>query len=66
MWESLGDEFEIDERFNRLQSKVDVIHDNSKFFLDVLGDRKSERLEIYIIALIAAELAFSCMHYFKG
>ncbi|TYZ62145.1 hypothetical protein PybrP1_009616 [[Pythium] brassicae (nom. inval.)] len=59
MWESLLEEFELNERFNNLNFKLELIQHNTKFFLEVLGSHKGERLEWYIIIIIAAELAIA-------
>ncbi|TMW69573.1 hypothetical protein Poli38472_001729 [Pythium oligandrum] len=59
MWESLLEEFELNERFNNLNFKLELIQHNTKFFLEVLGTHKGERMEWYIIILIAAELLIS-------
>ena len=56
MWESLREEFELNERFSNLNFKLELIQHNTKFFLELLGERKGERLEWYIIILISIEL----------
>ncbi|OQR89338.1 hypothetical protein THRCLA_09787 [Thraustotheca clavata] len=59
MWETLLEEFELNERFNNLNFKLELIQHNTKFFLEVLSSYKGTRMEWYIIILIAAELAIS-------
>ncbi|KDO27006.1 hypothetical protein SPRG_07718 [Saprolegnia parasitica CBS 223.65] len=59
MWETLLEEFELSERFNNLNFKLELIQHNTKFFLEVLSSYKGTRMEWYIIILIAAELAIS-------
>ncbi|KAH9150832.1 hypothetical protein AeRB84_006407 [Aphanomyces euteiches] len=59
MWEILLEEFELNERFNNLNFKLELIQHNTKFFLEVLSSHKGTRMEWYIIILIAAELAIS-------
>ncbi|KAG7396957.1 hypothetical protein PHYBOEH_001470 [Phytophthora boehmeriae] len=56
MWESLLEEFELNERFQNLNFKLELIQHNTKFFLEVLDSHKGERLEWYIIILISVEL----------
>lgn len=56
-WEVLRNDFELDYRFKDLSLKLDIIKDNSRFFLGMLQGEKSERLEWIIIILIAAEIA---------
>lgn len=88
MWESLLEEFELNERFNNLNFKLELIQHNTKvrlhfvcllvlsakdysqsvvvllqFFLEVLGSHKGERMEWYIIILIAAELAIGVYEF---
>lgn len=59
MWETLLEEFELNERFNNLNFKLELIQHNTKFFLELLGSHRGERLEWYIIFLITAELFVS-------
>jgi len=59
VWNSLREEFELETRFQNLSTKLDFIADNLKFFADQMENKKSHRLEIYIIILIAAELGVS-------
>ena len=59
VWNSLRQEFELETRFQNLSTKLDFIADNLKFFADQMENKKSHRLEIYIIILIAAELGLS-------
>ncbi|CCI49891.1 hypothetical protein ABG067_006732 [Albugo candida] len=66
MWETLLEEFELNERFNNLNFKLELIQHNTKFFLEVLGTHKSERMEWYIIVLIAAELLVSIYGLIQG
>nr|CCA20086.1 conserved hypothetical protein [Albugo laibachii Nc14] len=66
MWETLLEEFELNERFNNLNFKLELIQHNTKFFLEVLGTHKSERMEWYIIFLIAAELLVSIYGLIQG
>eukprot|EP01039_Chlorochromonas_danica_P001220 gene1225-1332_t len=55
-WEALRKDFEIDYRFKDLSMKLDIIKDDSRFFLEVLHNQKSTKLEWIIIALIAGEM----------
>ena len=59
MWEELREEFELQLRFDSLHFKLDMIHDNAKFFLEVFATRRGEWLEWMIIVLITAEIALS-------
>jgi uncharacterized Rmd1/YagE family protein len=55
-WEALRNEFELDYRFKDLSLKLDIIKDNSRFFLSILNTEKGETLEWIIIILIAGEI----------
>lgn len=55
-WESLRKDFELDNRFKDLSLKLDIIKDNTRFFLEILHNQKSTKLEWTIIILIAAEI----------
>jgi uncharacterized Rmd1/YagE family protein len=48
--------FELDDRFNALQFKLEFIQDSSQRILDVLAAKRSEWLEIIIIVLIVIEV----------
>ncbi|MBW2971732.1 RMD1 family protein [Candidatus Woesearchaeota archaeon] len=52
----LSDEFELQERFQNLQSKMDFVQENYKVFLESLRSRYESHLEWIIIALIAVEI----------
>ena len=55
-WDALREDFEIQERFKDLKTKVDLIKDNARFYLEMLHNKESNKLEIIIIVLIAAEI----------
>jgi len=55
-WEALRTEFELDYRFKDLSLKLDLVKDNSRFFLDILNAEKGEKLEWVIIILISVEI----------
>jgi len=55
-WEALRTEFELDYRFKDLSLKLDLVKDNSRFFLDIIKAEKGEKLEWVIIILIAVEV----------
>jgi len=56
IWEGLQDEFEIRDRFWKIEFKLNLIQQNSKFFLEVLATDKSNTLEWIIILLISIEI----------
>lgn len=59
IWEGLRQEFEIEERFETLDLKLNLVQNNIKFFLEVLQNRKSDTLEWIIIILISGEICVS-------
>mmetsp|Transcript_3330 Transcript_3330/g.9702 ORF Transcript_3330/g.9702 Transcript_3330/m.9702 type:complete len:260 (-) Transcript_3330:306-1085(-) len=64
-WElsnDLREEFEMEERYTALQSKMDLIHENSKFFLEVLHNSHSNRIETAILGLIALEVILAIVY----
>lgn len=51
----LKEEFEIEERFESIEFKLNLIQQNSEFFLQILQEENSSTLEWIIIALICLE-----------
>jgi uncharacterized Rmd1/YagE family protein len=45
MWEGLWQEFELQARFKNLDFKLEMIQNNTKFFLEVINTRHGEKLE---------------------
>ncbi|QDZ24520.1 DUF155 domain-containing protein [Chloropicon primus] len=56
IWEQMRGEFELEERFQRLSLKLELMQQNVKYFLEILQNRKSDTLEWIIIVLIATEI----------
>ena len=61
LWEGLREEFELDGRFENLKYKLNLIQDNTKFFLEIMHNQKSDMLEWTIIVLISFEIVLSSM-----
>lgn len=61
----LRKDFELDYRFKDLSLKLDVVKDNCKFFLEILQNKKSTKLEWIIIILIAAEIGIGLIDLVK-
>jgi len=59
--EGMRKEFDLDERFRNVESKLDLIQQNAKFFLEVLQAQKSNTLEWVIIVLISFECVLMIM-----
>ena len=51
----LKEEFEIDERFDSIEFKLNLIQQNSEFYLQVLQEENSSTVELIIITLICLE-----------
>jgi uncharacterized Rmd1/YagE family protein len=51
----LKDEFEIEDRFESIDFKLNLIQQNAKFFMEVLHYENSNKLEWVIVVLIAVE-----------
>ena len=56
IWEGLREEFEVEDRFEKIEFKLNLVQLNTKFFLEVLANQKSNTLEWIIIVLISLEI----------
>ncbi|CAM9475204.1 unnamed protein product [Ectocarpus fasciculatus] len=56
VWEGLREEFEMDSRLRKIESKLSMLQQNTNFFIEMLHNQKSTMLEWTIIVLIAAEI----------
>lgn len=54
-------EFDIDQRFEHIEFKLNLIQQNAKFFLEVMAENKSNTLEWIIIILILFECVLMCL-----
>ena len=59
VWSGLRADFELEERFDHLDYKLNLIQTQSKFYLEILQNRKSDTLEWIIIVLISMEICVS-------
>ena len=57
----MKEEFEIDDRFDHIEFKLNLIQQNAKFFLEVLQDKNSNFLEWTIVILILVECCLMCV-----
>jgi len=64
VWENLRLEFELEDRFERLATKMELMQNNVKYFLEILQNRKSDTLEWIIIVLISGEICVSLYDIF--
>jgi len=66
IWEGLREEFEIDTRWDIMNTKTEYLQHNMRFLVELLHSHKGERLEWMIIVLITAELLVSLYSLFNG
>lgn len=59
--DGMKEEFDIDQRFEHIEFKLNLIQQNAKFFLEVMAHQKSNSLEWIIIILIMFECVLMCM-----
>ncbi|KAF0852478.1 conserved mitochondrial C-terminal DUF155 domain-containing protein [Andalucia godoyi] len=59
--QDLKDEFELEERFRGIDFKMNLVQHNTKFFLELVHQDKSDRLEWIIIILISVEVVLAIM-----
>ena len=52
---------ELDDRFENIEFKLNLIHNNAKFFLEVMHHQKANNLEWIIVVLILAECILMCI-----
>ena len=64
LYSRLEDEFEILERHTAMERKLNLISRTAETLLDLLNNRHSNRLEWYIIILIAVEIVLSLYSIF--
>ncbi len=63
IYEMLQAEFEIQNRFEHLDMKLDFIQQNNMFYMELQHSRKSETSEWLIIILIATEIIIALIHH---
>ena len=61
VWEGMREEFEMDDRFKNLEFKLNLIQHNTRFFIEILHNQKSDKLEWIIIVLIGFESVLMIM-----
>jgi uncharacterized Rmd1/YagE family protein len=59
--DGMKEEFDIYQRFEHIEFKLNLIQQNAKFFLEVLANQKSNSLEWIIIILIMFECGLMCL-----
>jgi uncharacterized Rmd1/YagE family protein len=64
VWRALRADYELDRRFDALNRKLGPMLENAKFVLEVREDKKSERSELIIIALIGTEILLHVAQHF--
>lgn len=56
LWDIVRKDLELIDRFKTLRTKVQMIQDSSKVYLDIMNNRRSDMLEIMIVVLISIEI----------
>jgi uncharacterized Rmd1/YagE family protein len=64
LWVKLVDEYDLPARARAIERKLVVIRETADTITDLISTRTSHRLELYIIALIAIEIALSLIFRF--
>lgn len=59
LWTKLVDEYDLPARARAVERKLIVIRETADTITDLISTRTSHRLELYIIILIAVEIAFA-------
>lgn len=57
----MKEEFEIDDRFEHIEFKLNLIQQNAKFFLEMVQNHKANSLEWIIVVLISVECVLMCV-----
>jgi uncharacterized Rmd1/YagE family protein len=58
LWQGLRREFDLSDRFDILQTKLDLLKDSHPFFLQVIHQLQSHRMEIIIMSVAEMTLDF--------
>jgi uncharacterized Rmd1/YagE family protein len=66
LYARLEDEYELKERVETLDRKVAVIAETAETLADIIDTRRSLRLELIVVILIAIEIAASFYQIFLG
>ena len=66
LYARLEDEYELKERAQALQRKLDVIVESARAMTDIIDTNRSMRLEVTIVALILFELIIAFYQLFLG
>jgi len=61
VWEGMRNDFEMEQRFEALSYKLDLLITQAKFYMEIQQNRKSDALEWIIIILISAEICVSLL-----
>ncbi|WP_428624760.1 RMD1 family protein [Sedimenticola sp.] len=64
IWKRLENEYEIDERQIALERKLDLISNTAETLLGLLQDRRTLRVEWYIVILIVVEIVLTLYELF--
>ncbi len=66
LWAKLVDEYDLAARARAVERKLSVIRETAETITDLISTRTSHRLELYVIILIAIEIALAIFdHFYK-
>jgi len=63
LWVGLRREFDLGDRFENLQTKLDLLRDGRDVLLSIDQHRSSHRMEVVIIVLISIEVVLGLLHH---
>ena len=63
LWQGLREEFDLDGRYETLETKLRLLQENHPLFLEVLHHKQGTRMEVIIIALIAIEVLLAVVFH---
>ena len=63
LWEGMRTEFSIEDRYETLETKLRLLHENHPLFLEVLHHKQGHRMELIIIYLIAIEVILAIVFH---
>ncbi len=65
LYDLLVTEFEISDRYELLEKKLNFIQENTQFYMELRHSKKSERAEWLIIILITMEVLLAIFHHYQ-
>ncbi|OGL77546.1 hypothetical protein A3F28_02730 [Candidatus Uhrbacteria bacterium RIFCSPHIGHO2_12_FULL_57_11] len=66
LWADLRGNFEMQDRFERLQFKLDYLRSSTEQLFDILQTRRSMRLELFLGLLFIIEVVVVIIEFLRG